>query len=174
MDVLVKIQEEFGKLLVLPSPQFRRLLDKALGKSASRANFSAGLRQRAGEESDSGSSEYSGDEEEDEDEQPDAYWKDRADRGETPSAAKSQKATSGKRGRDGSESLLSAGGPKRSADAIKAKTEEKVVKKTKLCANPDCPVKASKSKSSSYCSNSCAVVSSSAAFNALVEYRKLL
>lgn len=173
VEVLQQLQQEFAALLVQPSPQSRRTLDKALGKSASRASLTAGLRQKVGDIQDSESSEYSGDEGEEEEEGL-SYWKDRSEGAPAGKGAK--------RARDGTlagvasgDSLLSAVGSKRAPSAeVKVKAEDKTARKTKQCANPNCPTRAAKLKSSAYCSNTCAFVAAPLAFQSLLAYRKLL
>jgi hypothetical protein len=174
MEILQTLQQDFAALLVQPSPQSRRILDKALGKSASRASVYAGLRRTVGDVQDSsGSSEYSGGESGEEDEADvSGYWKERPEAG----AGATVKST-GKRGRDstGGDSLLTAAGPRRGAAAaeVKVKPEEKG-KKTKQCANPTCPTRSAKLRNSSYCSNTCAFAAAPLAFNSLLAYRRLL
>ena len=183
IDVLKKLHEEMFTLLVLPTSQTRRMLEKALNKSASRV--ATGQRLRASEVSDalhSSSSEYSGNE--DEEEEADAYWSDiqkngAATDGSSGSSSRGKGLTSSshKRNRDIVDSLADLNSSSTTIKRAHIKTEEKPTtssKKQKLCANPDCPTKSNKLKSSSYCSNHCAITNAATALNSLLLYRKLL
>lgn len=161
---LAQLLEESATLLVQVSASVRRSVERLLNKSGGRLGLGRGLAQ-----SESESSEYSGNEE-DEDAEVDNYWTEK-----TTFKTKS----SGKRAREVADSLVSTGASKKPSTemtaAAKKSGEEKPAKKNKtLCTNPDCPTSANKLKNSLYCSNHCAMVTASQVLSALVAYRKQL
>lgn len=163
---LLKLSDEVTGLLVEPTPQVRRALEKSVGKTLSKATGRSSL----DEMSEGESSEYSLDGDEDE---TDNYWTERVEKQEV---SPRPRAAVTKRSR-GEDSLVGVPSAKKAATEGKVKLEDKGVAKkgrSAACANPNCPTSSNKLRNSIYCSNQCAMVTAPAMFDAMLSYRKLL